>query len=84
MTLYDDEGFCPTVSFTPAPINTWYNADKHVLNPGNVFLYGPGTSPGASYLYVLDAQALGAGAHVLSFTVQGDPVVHSAGFALKK
>jgi hypothetical protein len=54
------------------------------LNPGNVFLYGPGTAPGASYLYVLDSQSLGAGAHVLSFTVQGDPVVHSAPFTLKK
>jgi hypothetical protein len=54
------------------------------VNPGNVFLYGPGTSPGASYLYVLDTQGLGAGLHVLSFTVQGDPVVHTAGFTLKK
>lgn len=54
------------------------------LNPGNVFQYGPTSSPGASYLYLLDTQGLGAGAHVLSFTVQGDPVVHSAGFTLKK
>lgn len=54
------------------------------VNPGNVFLYGPGSSPGASYLYVLDTQGLGPGAHVLSFTVQGDPVVHSASFMLKK
>jgi len=49
-----------------------------------VFLYGPGTSPGASYLYVLDTQGLGAGAHVLTFKVQGDPIVHSAPFVLKK
>jgi hypothetical protein len=54
------------------------------LNPGNVFLYGPSTSPGASYLYVLDSQGLGAGAHVLSFTVSGDPIVHSSPFVLKK
>jgi Pro-kumamolisin, activation domain len=54
------------------------------LNPGNLFLYGPGTSPGASYLYVLDTQGLGVGAHVLTFQVQGDPIVHAAPFILKK
>jgi hypothetical protein len=54
------------------------------LNPGNVFLYGPGSSPGASYLYVLDSRGLSAGSHVLSFTVSGDPVVHTAPFSLKK
>ena len=54
------------------------------LNPGNRFLYGPGTSPGASYLYVLDAQRLGAGTRVLTFSVAGDPITHSAPFTLKK
>jgi hypothetical protein len=53
------------------------------LNPGNLFLYGPGSAPGASYLYVLDTQGLGVGSHVLSFKVQGDPIVHSAPFTLK-
>jgi len=54
------------------------------LNPGNVFLYGPGTSPGASYTYNLDTQGLGAGSHVLNFTVQGDPIAHTAPFIVKK
>lgn len=54
------------------------------LNPGNKFLYGPGSAPGASYLYVLDTQGLGSGNHTLSFIVQGDPVAHSAPFTLKK
>lgn len=54
------------------------------LNPGNKFLYGPGTAPGASYLYVLDTLGLSAGTHALSFTVQGDPVVHTAPFTVKK
>jgi hypothetical protein len=54
------------------------------LDPGNVFLYGPGTSPAASYLYVLDAQGLGQGVHVLTFKVQGDPISHSAPFTIKK
>jgi hypothetical protein len=54
------------------------------LNPGNVFLYGPAGSPGASYLYVLDSQGLGAGPHVLTFSVAGDPVTHSAPFRIKK
>jgi hypothetical protein len=52
------------------------------LNPGNVFLYGPGTAPGASYLYNLDTKGLAAGSHVLTFTVQGDPIVHAAPFKL--
>jgi hypothetical protein len=55
-----------------------------VLNPGNVFLYGPGSAPGASYLYVLDTRGLGAGTHVLTFKVQGDPILHGAPFILKK
>lgn len=54
------------------------------VNPGNNFLFGPPLAPGASYIYVLDTQGLGVGTHVLSFTVQGDPVVHSAPFKLKK
>jgi pseudomonalisin len=54
------------------------------LNPGNRFLYGPGTAPGASYLYNLDAQGLASGSHVLNFTVQGDPIPHTAAFILKK
>jgi hypothetical protein len=54
------------------------------VNPGNQFLYGPGTSPGASYLYVLDSRGIGAGAHVLTFSVGGDPVTHTAPFVLKK
>jgi hypothetical protein len=54
------------------------------LNQGNTFLYGPEGSPGASYLYVLDSQGLGAGAHVLTFLVAGDPVTHSAPFRIKK
>jgi hypothetical protein len=54
------------------------------LNPGNRFLYGPGTAPGASYLYNLDTQPLRAGAHVLDFVVQGDPIAHTAPFVLKK
>ncbi len=53
------------------------------LNLGNVFLYGPGSAPGVNYLYVLDALGLGAGAHVLTFKVQGDPIVHSAPFTRK-
>lgn len=53
------------------------------LNPGNVFLYGPGTSPGASYIYNLDTKGLTNGSHVLSFTVQGDPVPHTASFIKK-
>jgi hypothetical protein len=54
------------------------------LNPGNVFLYGPGTSPGASYTYNLDTKGLTNGSHVLNFTVQGDPVAHTAPFIIKK
>jgi hypothetical protein len=54
------------------------------LNPGNAFLYGPGTAPGASYLYVLDTQGLGQGTHVLTFSVAGDPVTHAAPFRIKK
>lgn len=54
------------------------------LNPGNEFLYGPGTSPGASYLYSLDTRGLALGAHVLDFMVQGDPIPHTAPFILKK
>jgi hypothetical protein len=54
------------------------------LNPGNRFLYGPGTAPGASYLYVLDTLGLGQGAHVLTFSVDGDPVPHAAPFRIKK
>jgi hypothetical protein len=54
------------------------------LNPNNKFLYGPGTSPGASYLYVLDTLGLSSGSHLLNFTVQGDPVPHTAPFLLKK
>ncbi len=54
------------------------------LNPGNKFLYGPVTAPGASYLYNLDTQGLTSGSHVLNFTVQGDPVPHSVPFILKK
>ena len=54
------------------------------VNPGNRFLYGPGTAPGASYLYVLDSRGLAAGAHVLTFSVGGDPVTHAAPFVLKK
>jgi hypothetical protein len=53
------------------------------LNPGNVFLYGPGSAPGASYLYVLDSQGLASGAHVLTFKVAGDPATHSAPFTKK-
>jgi hypothetical protein len=55
-----------------------------MLNPNNVFLYGPGTAPGASYLYVLDTQGLANGSHVLNFTVQGDPIPHTIPFILKK
>ena len=54
------------------------------LNPGNKFLYGPGTAPGASYLYNLDTLGLSSGAHVLNFTVQGDPIPHTVPFKLKK
>jgi hypothetical protein len=54
------------------------------LNPGNTFLYGPGTAPGASYLYNLDTKGLTNGVHVLNFTVQGDPISHTAPFILKK
>jgi hypothetical protein len=54
------------------------------LNPSNVFLYGPGTSPGASYTYNLDTKGLTNGSHVLNFTVQGDPVAHTAPFIIKK
>ncbi len=54
------------------------------LNPGNKFLYGPGTAPGASYLYNLDTLGLTSGAHVLNFTVQGDPIPHTVPFKLKK
>jgi hypothetical protein len=53
------------------------------LNPGNKFLYGPGTSPGASYLYNLDTLGLARGSHVLNFVVQGDPVAHTAPFIVK-
>jgi hypothetical protein len=54
------------------------------LNPGNVFLYGPGTAPGASYTYLLDTQGLTTGSHTLNFIVQGDPVPHTVSFILKK
>jgi hypothetical protein len=54
------------------------------LNPGNKFLYGPSTAPGASYLYNLDTQGLANGSHVLNFTVQGDPIPHTAPFIIKK
>jgi hypothetical protein len=54
------------------------------LNPGNKFLYGPGSAPGASYLYSLDTQPLSKGPHVLNFTVQSDPLAHTAPFILKK
>jgi hypothetical protein len=53
------------------------------LNPDNKFLYGPGTASGASYLYNLDTQGLAKTAHVLNFTVQGDPIPHIAPFTLK-
>lgn len=53
------------------------------LNPGNIFLYGPGTAASASYIYNLDAQGLTSGSHVLNFTVQGDPVSHTAPFVIK-
>jgi hypothetical protein len=52
-------------------------------NPGNVFHYGMNGSPGVSYKYLLDAQGLSSGSHVLNFTVQGDPVSHTAPFMLK-
>jgi hypothetical protein len=54
------------------------------LNPGNVWLYGPGTSPGASYTYNLDTKGLANGSHVLTFTVQGDPVPHTLTFIIKR
>jgi hypothetical protein len=54
------------------------------VNPGNVWLYGPGTSPGASYTYNLDTQGLTSGSHVLNFTVEGDPSPHTASFIIKK
>jgi len=53
------------------------------LNPGNVFLYGPGTAPGASYTYNLDTLGLPSGMHVLNFVVQGDLVSHTAPFIFK-
>jgi hypothetical protein len=53
------------------------------LNSGNAFLYGPGTAPGASYMYLLDTLGLSSGSHVLNFTVQGDPITHAAPFVLK-
>ena len=53
------------------------------LNPGNVFLYAPRTAPGASYTYNLDTRGLTSGSHVLNFTVQGDPVPHTAPFILR-
>jgi hypothetical protein len=54
------------------------------VNPGNVWLYGPGSAPGAHYVYVLDTKALASGSHVLNFTVQGDPLPHTAPFIIKK
>jgi hypothetical protein len=53
------------------------------VNPGNNFLYGPPSAPSATYLYVLSTKGLSSGKHVISFTVQGDPVAHSAAFTLK-
>jgi hypothetical protein len=54
------------------------------LNPGNVWLYGPGTAPGASYTYNLDTTGLGNGSHTLTFTVQGDPAPHTIPFIIKR
>jgi hypothetical protein len=53
------------------------------LNPGNKFLYGPGTAPGASYTYNLDTRQLTRTSHLLNFAVQGDPTPHSIPFLLK-
>ncbi len=53
------------------------------LNPGNAFLYTPPNAPSGGYRYVLDTQGLASGAHVLNFTVQGDPIAHTAAFVLK-
>jgi hypothetical protein len=53
------------------------------VNPGNVWQYGPASSPGASYVYILDTLGLTSGSHLLSFTVQGDPSPHTATFILK-
>jgi hypothetical protein len=54
------------------------------LNPGNVWLYGPGTAPGASYTYNLDTTGLGNGSHTLTFTVEGDPAPHTIPFIIKR
>jgi Pro-kumamolisin, activation domain len=62
----------------PAKLKALGNA-----NPGNNFLFGPPSAPSATYLYVVDSQGLGSGKHVINFTVQGDPVPHSAAFTLK-
>ncbi len=53
-------------------------------NPGNIFLYGPASAPGASYQYILDTKGLSAGSHLLNFVVQGDPVPHIAPFTIAK
>lgn len=52
------------------------------VNPGNNFLFGLTSPPYAAYKYTLNTSALKAGPHVLSFTVQGDPIVHLAPFTL--
>ncbi len=54
------------------------------LDPGNKFFFVPGPPAFAFYDYLLDVHKLGAGTHTLSFTVQGDPVVHSVSFNLTK
>jgi hypothetical protein len=49
-------------------------------NPGNLFRYDAMLG---GYIYNLSTKGLNAGAHVLNFSVQGDPIKHVAAFILK-
>ena len=53
------------------------------VNPGNNFLFGPPSAPAATYIYVLSTKGLSSGKHAINFTVQGDPVAHTAAFTMK-
>jgi hypothetical protein len=48
-------------------------------NPGNRFVFVPYLR---FYDYLLDATALGAGNHTLTFTIAGDPMPHTVSFVL--
>lgn len=62
------------VDGTTAPV-----AALPAVNPGNRFVFVPLIKV---YLYTLNTSKLAAGTHTLSFTVAGDPTVHTVTFKL--